>query len=180
MTGLRRERETTIAALVEACLDPALRRKGFGSMAVHRNWNEIVGRDLARHSEPIDLKWPPQRRGAPETSDAAATDRAPDGRAAGAVLTVNVSGAFALEFQQSIPVVLERVNAHLGWGCVSRIAIRQTPVRKARPEPIAPLPVVDAEASRRLDRLIEGVEDKALRRALLRLGVGVLGRRPGP
>jgi hypothetical protein len=33
------------------------------------------------------------------------------------------------------------------------------------------------EGSRRLDALLEGVEDPALKGALQRLGVGVLGRR---
>ena len=41
---------------------------------------------------------------------------------------LRVEGAFALEAQHSAAIILDRVNAHLGWRCVEKIAFRQGPL----------------------------------------------------
>ncbi|MCA9269663.1 MAG: hypothetical protein KDA41_14380, partial [Planctomycetales bacterium] len=80
------------------------------------------------------------------------------------------------EIQHLAPVLIERVNSHLGWRCVGRIALRHepfTPKRKAVRKP----PVADPRAQAEAERLAAGIEDVALRAALTRLGTAALGAR---
>ena len=95
-----------------------------------------------------------------------------------ATLVVRVEGAFALELQHLAPIVVERINAHLGWRCVGRLALRQGPLERlppARAKPAAPSPAARAAAA----RAVEGIADPGLRDALARLGAGVLSTRTG-
>jgi hypothetical protein len=82
---------------------------------------------------------------------------------------LRVDGAFALEAQHNSAVILARVNAHLGWRCVERIAFRQgplPPLPKTRPAPLSP----SAEAQARAGQCAARIEDEGLRAAVTRLG----------
>ena len=81
----------------------------------------IVGETIARAARPLELKWPP--RGA---------RRDPGAPVAAATLVLSVDGAFALEAQHNAAVILARVNAHLGYRCVERLAFRQGPLPPLR------------------------------------------------
>ena len=153
-----------IAALLDSAIEPALKAKGFASSAIHMHWAEIVGPELARWSEPATLRWPPRPPGAAEARD-------------GATLTIRVEGAFALDLQHRAPQVVDRINGYFGWRCVERLAFKQGPVRKAQAPQRRPKPELTVDASRHLDRLLESVDSPALKAALARLGVGVLGKR---
>jgi hypothetical protein len=155
-----------LAGLVDKSLSETLRAKGFADSSVHRHWAEIVGAHLAPWSEPVSLRWPHRGPGAD-----------PAGARDGAVLTVKVESAFALELQHMTPQIVERVNRFIGWKCVGKLALKQGPVRKEdRPQPRRKA-VLTAEASRRLDAMLAPVEGDKLRAALQRLGVAVLGSR---
>jgi hypothetical protein len=70
------------------------------------------------------------------------------------------------------PILIERVNSHLGWRAVGKLAIRQGPLNKAnRPERIAP---PDPQALAEAEKATEGVEEEDLRKALARLGARAL------
>ena len=151
-----------LADLVGSCLNTAFARQGFAAVEIVTHWEDIVGADLARRSEPMRLTWP--RR---EDPDSIGT------------LTIRVEGAYALELQHLAPVVIERVNRYFGWCCVGRIALRQGPVSKPRSAPAAPVepaPETVSEVERGLGRF----EDEALKSSLARLGAliraGVTGR----
>lgn len=156
-----------LADLIGSAIDPVLARQGFGQSDLILFWDEIVGERLAAMSQPIKLQWPPRRAD-------------PEGGFAPATLVVRVESAFALELQHLSDAVLEKVNAHFGWRCVSRLALRQGPVErraaaKARAAPI------DPDAEQRAQHLVENVADEGLRRALTRLGARVLAGPPrGP
>jgi hypothetical protein len=152
--------------IVEGCLEPSLRSRGFTSNAVHLHWTEIVGSTLAQWSEPVLLKWPSIPPGAD-----------PSLPKASAVLTVKVEGAFALDLQHQTPQIIERVNSFFGWRCVERITLKQGPIRKAAPAPAKRRKELSVEASRKLDSLLVGVEDPQLKATLARLGIGVMTRR---
>lgn len=158
-------RTRTLADLVDGCLDQALAAQGFAGSDVILSWDEIVGERLARHSRPIRMEWPRRR------PDAATAGR----RAEPAALVVRVESAFALELQHTAPVVIERVNAHYGWRCVSRIVLKQGPVRR-RPAQSPEPPGLAPEQRLRLEAVIRPVEDGALRGALERLGTAILAR----
>ncbi len=126
------------------------------------HWPEIVGQDIARFCRFERLNWPP--RGA-KTDPAAAS--------APATLILRIDGAFAIEAQHLSRLVVERVNAHLGWGCVGRIAFRQGPL----PQPPAPRRVrPPSEEAVARARAACAVEDEELREALVRLGARVIDR----
>src|ERR1700728_3641765 len=110
--GAKRLAEFTPGLIAEA-----LAARGLGETSLIADWPAIVGEALARHARPIELQWPPR-----------AAKRDPDAPTVPATLVLRVEGAFALEAQHSASVILARVNAHLGWRCIDKIAFRQGPL----------------------------------------------------
>ncbi len=153
-----------LAELVGAAIDPVLAKQGFGESAIILNWEEIVGPRIARACEPVKLQWPPR---GPKS--------APGVPLQPATLMVRVEGAFAVELQHQAPLVVERINAHLGWRCVGRLALRQGPLERRlklvrRPQPVDPAALAAAEAA------AAGIGEERLREALTRLGARALHR----
>lgn len=141
----------------------ALAARGLSEASLISHWPEIVGADIARFARFERLNWPP--RGA---------KTAPEAERPSATLILRIDGAFALEAQHMAKLVTERINAHLGWRCVAKVAFRQGPLpeiqtrkRKASPSP---------EAHARALALVD-VEAGDLREALLRLGARVIDGR---
>jgi hypothetical protein len=154
----RRTYARPLADLIGGTLDPLLAKQGFGAADIVLNWDEIAGERLAAVTEPIKLQWPTR-----------APLRSPDAPVEPATLILRVVGAFALEVQHFAPVLCERVNAHLGWRCIGRIAIRQGPLeRQARAK--RPKLRIEPAAVARAEAQTEGIADDHLRDALNRLG----------
>ncbi len=150
-----------LADLVGGAVDPALAKLGFGQSSLILHWDDIVGERLAACSEPIKLQWPPRP-----------AQRQPGAAIEPATLILRVAGGMAIEIQHLAPQLIERVNAHLGWRAVGRLAIRQGPLEKSRGElRIAP---PDAQALAQAQEATQGVEDEALRKALILLGARAL------
>jgi hypothetical protein len=148
-----------LADLVGRAIDPVLARQGFGQSDVVLYWEDIVGERLAAMSEPLCLRWPPRGKAQQEHMPA--------------TLVVRVEGGYALELQHVSGLVIERVNAHLGFACVGRIAIKQGPLEH-RPSGKVPRRPPPAGAVAAAEAAVAGVEDAALRQALSRLGARVL------
>ena len=148
-----------LADLVAPCLSPALARFGFSEADLLMYWPEIVGERLASRCEPLRLQWPAR---APRQE-----------RSEPAVLIVRVEGSFALELQHQSALVIERVNAHLGWRCIGKLALKQGPLAKKtlKRQPVAP---PEAEAVQRASAAAGGIAEDGLRDALVRLGGRVL------
>jgi hypothetical protein len=162
----RKKGAQTLQNLLDGCLEPTLKAKGFADSAIHMHWSEIAGAALAPWSEPISLKWPPRLPGAD-----------PEKAKGGATLTIKVEGAFALDVQHLTPQIIQRVNGFFGWRCVEKLVLKQGPVRKdVKPERRGK-PVLTVDASQKLDALLGPVDNPALKAALARLGVGVMGKR---
>jgi hypothetical protein len=153
----KRRAARPLADLVGECVNQAFSRQGFAAIEIITHWEDIVGPELARRSEPLRLYWP--RR---EEPDAVGT------------LAVRVEGAYAIELQHTAPVVIERVNRYFGWRCVGRIAIRQGPVAKRAAPPAVREP--EAAAVEEIAQAIGPFEDASLARSLARLGALVRGR----
>ncbi len=154
----RRPWSQPLADLVAPCLTPSLARFGFDEAALPLFWPDIVGERLASRCEPLRLQWPPRRPGQ-EAQDAA-------------TLIVRVDGAFAIELQHQAPTVIERVNAHAGWRCVGRLAMRQAP-RRAAPRGRRPVLPPGRNAVASATAVTQAVADDDLRAALVRLGARV-------
>ena len=151
-----------LAELIEGCIGPAFAAQGFASTDILAAWPEIVGERLARYCRPSKLEWPRRRR--------------KDGASESGTLVVRVEGVFALELQHLAPVVIQRINAHYGWACVSRIVLQQDRVGRAG-RPAVPTRIDPARAVE-VQRAVAGIADDGLRAALDRLGTAAVASRP--
>jgi hypothetical protein len=102
------------------------RKQGFASVELVTRWREIVGAEIAEHSQPEKIQWPrgAQDAGAPEPG----------------TLLLRVEGPTALEIQHLSGVILERVNRFFGWQAVAGVRLRQAPLsrtaERGRPRPL--------------------------------------------
>jgi hypothetical protein len=156
-----------LADLVAPVLDPVLVRRGFGHRDVISYWDEIVGDRLAAVCQPLELKWPARSRLDEDRLQRSAT------------LVIRVESGFALELQQTAAEVVDRINAHLGWRCVARLALRQGPIER-RGSARQARTIADPSAAAAAAQLVTGVADDGLRSALTRLGAQVITRERGP
>jgi hypothetical protein len=153
-----------LAEFTAAVLSEALAARGLGEASLIAGWPAIVGEAIARHARPIELQWPPR-----------AAKRDPGAPIAPATLVVRVEGSFALEAQHSAAVIVARVNAHLGWRCVAKIAFRQGPLPPLKEgHRAAPATSDAAEAAARASASL--IEDHGLREAVTRLGARAIDR----
>ncbi len=144
-----------LSELLNATLSDVLKAQGFASTEIISRWNDIVGPEIAGHSEPLKINWPRDTTG--EKSEPA-------------TLVLRVEGPAALEIQHLSAVILERVNRFFGWQAIGRIAIRQAPLRRREP---SPPPKIDEAAAARIADAIPDVKDDNLRQALGRLGSAI-------
>ena len=122
------------------------KRQGFASAELVTRWTEIVGAEIAAHSEPMKIQW---------TRADEAGDRPPG------TLMLRVEGPAAIEIQHFGDVICERVNRFLGWRAVERIALRQAPLRRL---PRRAAPIRRSRSRRAHGRKLPDVEDDDLRR----------------
>jgi len=147
----------SIGAVLNRIVAPTMKRRGFREIDILAHWPMIVGPQLAALSCPERIS----RSGR----------LSPDG---GAVLTVKVEGAMALEVQHMAPLILERLNQHYGAGSITRLNIVQGPLpldyvkaQKARSTPLSEAELDDAEAG------LQGFDNSRLKLALARLGARI-------
>lgn len=152
-----------LADLIGPAIAPLLAKQGFGESEIIMAWPEIVGPRYAAVSEPIRLQWPPQ-----------GPRRDPGARPEPAILHVRVDGGLAIELQHMQDVILQRVNRHLGWRCVARLALKQGPLERTAQAKRAPMPL-SPEAVARGAKAAAALDEGPLRDALARLGASVLG-----
>lgn len=144
-----------LAALVGSCLADTFKRRGFAATEIVTHWDDIVGADIAAHCEPMKIDWP--HRNARDPS-------------APATLVLRVEGPAAIEIQHQAAIIIARINQFFGWPAISRVALRQAPLRR-RTRPVRkmlPAGAVEAEAER-----LAGIVDDDLRKSLARLGAAV-------
>ncbi len=84
-----------------------LGNKGMAEIDILANWLAIAGEDLAQNSLPQKIEFKSRTRNQ------------------GTLYLLTVSGAFALEIQHKIPLLLEKINTFFGYQAVSKIKIIQ-------------------------------------------------------
>ena len=149
------KRARPLADVLRKTLNDAFVQQGFASTELITRWPEIVGAEIAAHSEPEKIRWP--RRVSGETPEPA-------------TLLLRVEGPTAIEIQHLSGLILDRVNRFFGWQAVAQLALRQAPLTRrmaARPTPS------DPEAAARIAATLGDIADDALRDALARLGAAV-------
>ena len=135
----------------------AFTRQGFASAELVTRWSEIVGPEIATHSEPIKIQW--QR-----------LVRSDLGGQEPGTLVLRVEGPAAIEIQHLSNVICERVNRFVGWRSVARIALRQAPLRRNQRKTARG---GDPAVLARIAASLQDIADDDLRQALARLGAAV-------
>jgi hypothetical protein len=148
-----------LAEFVNRALDPLIAKQGFGETTLLTQWETIVGARLAAICEPTRLNWPPRPKKPAANAPALA-----------ATLMLRVEPGFGLDVQHMSGSLIDRINAHLGWRCVARVAIRQEPLRRVAPRRRREPPPRNLALKARAEAATEGIADEALRRALTTLG----------
>jgi hypothetical protein len=146
-----------LADVLRKTLGDAFAKQGFASVELVTRWPQIVGAEIAAHSQPEKIQWPrtPQAKNAPEPG----------------TLLLRVEGPAALEIQHLSGVILERVNQFFGWQAVDGVRLRQAPLsRRAQPRA---LPAPDPTAMTRIAASLPEIRDEKLRQALARLGAAM-------
>lgn len=148
-----------VGAVLGRITAPVMKKRGFRQIDILAHWPMIVGAQLAALSCPERIS----RHG-----------RGGDG----AVLTVKVEGAMALEVQHMAPLILERINQHYGAGAIARLNIVQGPL---------PLDYLKAQAKRETaladaeiaasEAALDGFAHSRLKQALARLGARIERRK---
>ncbi len=144
-----------LADVLHKTLNDAFAKQGFASTELVTRWPEIVGAEIAAHSEPEKVQW---RRPFGDDMPEPGT------------LVLRVEGPTALEIQHQAGVILECVNRFFGWYAVGDLRLRQAPLtRRPRAKPAAP----DSEEQARIAATLSDIADDNLRAALARLGAAV-------
>lgn len=144
-----------LSSFTTGLLAQTFARQGFASSEIVTRWPDIVGAEIATHSQPIKMQWP----------------RAADGQAQEpATLVLRVEGPLAIEIQHLSGVIIDRVNRFFGWQAVGRIALRQAPLTRRRPRVVTP-PGVEETAL--VAAGLPAIEDEDLKQALARLGAAI-------
>jgi hypothetical protein len=148
-------RARPLSDLLRKTLNQAFAKQGFASAELVTRWPEIVGADIAAHSEPEKIQWTrPFGDEMPEPG----------------ILVLRVEGPTAIEIQHQAKVILERVNRFFGWQTVGDLRLRQAPLpQRTKAKPLVP----DAEEQARIAATLSQIADDKLRAALARLGAAV-------
>ncbi|HZL31975.1 MAG TPA: DciA family protein [Pseudolabrys sp.] len=149
-----------LSEFLGATLGGVMKAQGFASTEIISRWADIVGPEIAAHSEPMKINWPRVK------NDAGDGDQAEP-----ATLVLRVEGPAALEIQHQSAIIVERVNRFFGWQAIGRLALRQAPLR--RRTPALPPPAPDPAVTARIAEGMPQIEDEDLRQALARLGAAV-------
>jgi hypothetical protein len=150
----RRGSFRAIGAELPKLARPTLGKRGLGEAQLLMHWEAIVGPELAEEARPDRLSFP-------------------RGERAHGTLRLRVAPAAALTLQHDAPVIVERINAFLGYPAVARLAFVPGALSPLRQRASAPRPLRAAEKDA-LARKVAGVDDEELRAALERLGAAVL------
>jgi hypothetical protein len=146
-----------LVEVLRKMLGEAFAKQGFAAVELVTRWREIVGAEIAAHSQPEKIQWSrtPQARSAPEPG----------------ILLLRVEGPAAVEIQHLSEVIVERVNQFFGWQAVAGVRLRQAPL--SRRAQARPLPAPDPAAVMRIAASLPEIRDEKLRAALARLGAAM-------
>lgn len=149
-----------VSEIANPMIDRVLAKKAGISTALLGSWDEIAGADFADSTRPEKITWP--RR------DYSGTD----GGYEPGVLTIACEGARALFLTHAQGELISRINAFFGFPAIRQIRIVQKPV-SAGPPRNRRIPPLQGAQARKVEEMMEGVEDGPLREALKRLGAAV-------
>ena len=143
-------------------------RQGFASAELVTRWTEIVGAEIAAHSEPVKVQW--LRPGVPSLPSAAER-RGGSGRGVRHARPARRrSGGDRDPAPHQHHLRARPTPAFLGWRASERIALRQAPLRRPLRKSARQ---ADPAATARIAASMPEIADDDLRQALARLGAAV-------
>jgi hypothetical protein len=150
-----RSQARPLADVLRNTLNGAFSKQGFASTELVTRWPEIVGPEIAAHSQPEKIQWPrPVGNAMPDPG----------------TLMLRVEGPTAVEIQHLSGMIVERVNRFFGWQAVADVRLRQAPLTRRTPtRPVAP----DDGEQARIATTLSAIADDGLRAALARLGAAI-------
>jgi len=151
-------RARSVGEVVPAVGGATFRRFGFVQSSIVSRWSDIVGAQYAKVSAPESLRFP-------------------QGKRADGVLTLTVSGAYAVTMQHVLPEITERVNRFFGYSAVARVVLKQGMVAKRAVAHPAPQLVALPED---LGDSLRSIADPELKAVLESLARGVATQAPMP
>jgi hypothetical protein len=155
MNKARTFQPRALSELLHKTLSATFAKRGFASTEIVTRWGDIVGPEIAEHSQPEKIQW---------ARPADGEMREP------ATLVLRVEGPAAIEIQHLAPVVMERVNRFFGWQVIGHLRLRQAPLRRGRRKATT---VADAEAAAKIAAQLTEIRSAELRDALARLGAAI-------
>lgn len=159
--GFRRRGVAQVSEIANPMIDRVLAKKAGISTALLGSWDEIAGADFAETTRPEKITWPRRDYGGA------------DGGYEPGVLTIACEGARALFLTHAQGELISRINAFFGFPAIRQIRIVQKPVSVGPPRRRKIAPLQGAQA-RKLEDMMDGVEEGPLREALKRLGTAVM------
>ena len=153
-----------IAEIANGIFDPVLARRAGITTALLGSWDEIAGENFADCTRPEKIAWPRRDQGGDEC-----------GHRPG-VLTIACEAARALFLSHAQGELIQRINGFFGYPAVAQIRIVQKPVSRAHTQKKKPRKL-EGEDARRLNAMMEGIDNDKLRQAVERLGTAVLRRK---
>lgn len=161
MKPYRPKSANQIADFANNLIDPILARRAGISTSLLSAWEEIAGETYAQFSRPEKITWPRNARGIE------------DGTFRPGCLTIACEGARALFLSHGQDELVHRVNGFFGFAAIDRIKIIQKPVQPLHP-PRKPTPQLTLAEKQRLESRLAGIESDDLKRAIMRLGAGIM------
>ena len=99
----------TLKDILSDTLKPACEKYGFITYRIINHWRQIVGKNIATLSHPIEISFLPNKNDE-------------------GLLTIGISNpGFALEIQASELIIINKLATYFGYKAISRIKIKITP-----------------------------------------------------
>ena len=142
-----------IGTLMAKVMKPALNNRSMNHSRLILEWDQIVGPELARYSQPERLFF-----------------QTPKGQQEEGTLTIRVTSGAALEFQHLTGLLMERINQFFGYRALTRITLKHGLRVSAIVKKTAPL--ADPARQEKVDALTQGLPD-GMRSSLATIGLRV-------
>ena len=153
--GDRRNRAETLGTAVSRLTKPIFGKRGLADGTVAKEWGQIVGPMVARHSRPDRITYANRERHS-------------------GLLHLRVDhSAMATELQHLEPQLLERINGYFGFRAVAKMRFIHGPLANTSAADTNTPPLTEPPQNPTVAKEVKTIDDPDLREALNRLGNAV-------
>ena len=150
--GDRRRHTETLGMTVSRLTKPIFGNRGLADGTVAKEWGQIVGPMIAKHSRPDRITFANRERHS-------------------GLLHLRVDhSAMATELQHLEPQLLERINGYFGFKAVAKMRFIHGPLAEAPAADASTPPRPEPPQNAAVAQEVTTIEDPDLRKALNRLG----------